>query len=57
MDEGREKLAEMSRRTLELAESDASGQVADIWLTQWPELSDKTTAKGGRRPEFWGAVL
>ncbi|MCX7888540.1 MAG: UDP-N-acetylglucosamine transferase subunit ALG14 [Rhodobacteraceae bacterium] len=30
-----------------------AGAVADVWLTQWPEL-----ARGeGRHPEFWGAVL
>jgi UDP-N-acetylglucosamine:LPS N-acetylglucosamine transferase len=41
-----------------------AGRVADIWLTQWPDLAGE---KGGpeelgrgdqtRRPEFWGAVL
>jgi UDP-N-acetylglucosamine:LPS N-acetylglucosamine transferase len=30
-----------------------AGGIADIWLTQWPEL----TEGDGRRPEHWGAVL
>ena len=30
-----------------------AGGIADVWLTQWPEL----TAGEGRRPEYWGAVL
>lgn len=30
-----------------------AGRVADVWLTQWPEL----TRGEGRRPEHWGAVL
>lgn len=30
-----------------------AGKVADVWLTQWPELSGGE----GRRPEYWGAVL
>lgn len=30
-----------------------AGGVADLWLTQWPELTEGE----GRRPEFWGAVL
>jgi UDP-N-acetylglucosamine:LPS N-acetylglucosamine transferase len=30
-----------------------AGKVADVWLTQWPDL----TTGDGRRPEFWGAVL
>lgn len=31
-----------------------AGKVADIWLTQWPDL---TKGSGERRPEYWGAVL
>jgi UDP-N-acetylglucosamine:LPS N-acetylglucosamine transferase len=31
-----------------------AGQVADIWLTQWPHLSQVGET---RRPEHWGAVL
>jgi len=30
-----------------------AGAVADIWLTQWPALTEGE----GRRPEHWGAVL
>ena len=30
-----------------------AGRVVDVWLTQWPHLSEGE----GRRPEFWGAVL
>lgn len=30
-----------------------AGRVADLWLTQWPELAEGQ----GPRPEFWGAVL
>lgn len=30
-----------------------AGDVADLWLTQWPEL----TKREGRQPEHWGAVL
>lgn len=30
-----------------------AGHIADVWLTQWPELTEGE----GRRPEYWGAVL
>lgn len=30
-----------------------AGKVADIWLTQWPQLADKD----GQGPDYWGAVL
>ncbi len=32
-----------------------AGRVADVWLTQWPNLTK--TEEAGRNPEFWGAVL
>jgi UDP-N-acetylglucosamine:LPS N-acetylglucosamine transferase len=31
-----------------------AGKVADLWLTQWPQLAESGP---GRRPEYWGAVL
>lgn len=35
-----------------------AGGVADIWLTQWPELSEPGARDTkGRLPEHWGAVL
>lgn len=35
-----------------------AGRVADIWLTQWPELSQPGAPETrGRLPEHWGAVL
>lgn len=35
-----------------------AGKIADIWLTQWPELAGTAGANGQeRRPEHWGAVL
>lgn len=35
-----------------------AGGVADIWLTQWPDIAAGTgQGHQARRPEFWGAVL
>jgi UDP-N-acetylglucosamine:LPS N-acetylglucosamine transferase len=35
-----------------------AGDIADIWLTQWPELAGSAAVEGqGRRPAHWGAVL
>lgn len=37
-----------------------AGAVADLWLTQWPQLAGGAggdAATPGRRPEHWGAVL
>lgn len=35
-----------------------AGEFADIWLTQWPHLSDDSGLQSGtRKPEYWGAVL
>jgi UDP-N-acetylglucosamine:LPS N-acetylglucosamine transferase len=33
-----------------------AGQYADLWLTQWENVSQSTEV-GGRRPEYWGGVL
>lgn len=30
-----------------------AGKIADVWLTQWPHISQGT----GKRPQYWGAVL
>lgn len=35
-----------------------AGDFADVWLTQWPGLSDDgTPQRDVRKPEYWGAVL
>ena len=33
-----------------------AGSSADVWLTQWEAIATGE-ADGGRRPEYWGAVL
>jgi UDP-N-acetylglucosamine:LPS N-acetylglucosamine transferase len=34
-----------------------AGRHADRWLTQWPELAERSVAGVGRAPEHHGAVL